>query len=129
MTVPEKCGVVQVAQHADDLDRATEFYTQTLGLRLIARFGPLVFVDLGGTRLLLEEAAPVAMIYLRVADLRERVSQLRDAGVDIVAEPHVIFTDTDGVFGPAGRAEWQAFVRDSEGNLLGLVAHQDAPQS
>ena len=129
MTVPQNCGVVQVAQHADDLDRATEFYTQTLGLRLIARFGPLVFVDLGGTRLLLQEAAPVAMIYLRSADLHERVSQLRDAGVAIVAEPHVIFTDTDGVFGPAGRAEWQAFVRDSEGNLLGLVAHQDAPQS
>ena len=126
MTAAQPSGVVQVAQHADDLDRATEFYTQTLRLPLIARFGPLVFVDLGGTRLLLEQAAPTAMIYLRVADLQERISQLRDAGVDVVAEPHVIFTDTEGVFGPAGRAESQAFVRDSEGNLLGLVAHQDA---
>ena len=61
MTAPRLSGVVQVAQHADDLDRATEFYTQTLGLPLIARFGPLVFVDLGGTRLLLEQAAPAAM--------------------------------------------------------------------
>lgn len=126
MTAAQPSGVVQVAQHADDLDRATEFYTQTLGLPLIARFGPLVFVDLGGTRLLLEQAAPTAMIYLRVADLQERIGQLRDAGVDVVAEPRVIFTDTEGVFGPAGRAESQAFVRDSEGNLLGLVAHQDA---
>lgn len=125
MTAAQPSGVVQVAQHADDLDRATEFYTQILGLPLIARFGPLVFVDLGGTRLLLEQAAPPAMIYLRVADLQGRIGQLREAGVDIVAEPHVIFTDTDGVFGPAGRAEWQAFIRDSEGNLLGLVGYQD----
>ncbi len=125
MTAAQPSGVVQVAQHADDLERATDFYTQILGLPLIARFGPLVFVDLGGTRLLLEQAAPPAMIYLRVADLQGRIAQLREAGLDIVAEPHVIFTDTDGVFGPAGRAEWQAFIRDSEGNLLGLVGYQD----
>ena len=87
MTAAQPSGVVQVAQHADDLDRATEFYTLTLGLPLIARFGPLVFVDLGGTRLLLEQAAPPAMIYLRVADLQGRVRRLRDAGVDVVAEP------------------------------------------
>ncbi len=127
MTDDGVSGVVQVAQHADNLERATAFYTETLGLPLIARFGPLVFVDLGGTRLLLEQAAPPAMIYLRVGDLHQRVTELRDAGVDVVAEPHVIFTDTEGVFGPAGCAEWQAFVRDSEGNLVGLVAHQDSP--
>ena len=113
VTAAQPSGVVQVAQHADDLDRATEFYTQTLGLPLIARFGPLVFVDLGGTRLLLEQAAPPAMIYLRVADLQERIGQLRDAGVDVVAEPHVIFTDTDGVFGPR-RASRMAGLRPGQ---------------
>ena len=116
-------GVVQVAQHADDLDRATEFYTRTLGLPLIARFGPLVFIDLGGTRLLLEEAAPAAMIYLEVDDLPGRIETLRTAGVDVVAEPHDIFTDSEGVFGGQWRVETQAFIRDSEGNLLGLVSH------
>jgi methylmalonyl-CoA/ethylmalonyl-CoA epimerase len=117
-------GVVQVAQHAEDLDRATAFYTKILGLPLIARFGPLVFVDLDGTRLLLEEAAPPAMIYLEVADLPGRVAELRAAGVDVVAEPHDIFTDTDGVFGGDWLVETQAFIRDSEGNLVGLVAHR-----
>ena len=117
-------GVVQVAQHADDLDRATAFYTETLGLPLIARFGPLVFVDLGGTRLLLEHEAPPAMIYLEVDDLPARVSELRAAGVDVVAEPHDIFTDTEGVFGGTWRVESQAFIRDSEGNLVGLVGHR-----
>jgi len=117
-------GVVQVAQHADDLERATRFYTETLGLPLIARFGPLVFVDLGGTRLLLEEAAPPAMIYLQVPDLDAVLARLRAAEVEVVAEPHDIFTDTDRVFGGAWRVETQAFIRDSEGNLVGLVSHR-----
>lgn len=115
--------VVQVALHATDLDRATEFWTGVLGYRLIARFGPLVFVDLGGTRLLLEEGAPTSLIYLRVADVRETIERLRTVDVDVVSEPHVIFTDSDGVFGPAGLAEWHAFVRDSEENLVGLISH------
>ena len=116
--------LVQVAQHVEDLDRATAFYTGTLGLPLIARFGPLVFVDLGGTRLLLEESAPPALLYLRVDGLDRRVADLRGAGVEIVSEPHDIFTDTDGVFGGRWKVESQAFIRDSEGNLLGLVGHR-----
>lgn len=118
-------GLVQVAQHADDLERATDFYTNTLGLPLIATFGPLVFLDLGGgTRLLLEEAAPPAMIYLRVDDLEHRIADLRAAGVDVVAEPHDIFTDSEKVFGGRWLIETQAFIRDSEGNLVGLVSHR-----
>jgi len=117
-------GVVQIAQHAEDLDRATEFYTRPLGLPLIARFGPLVFIDLGGSRLLLEQAAPQAMVYLLVDDLTARLDTLRAAGVDVVTEPHDIFTDTEGVFGGQWRVETQAFIRDSEGNLVGLVEHR-----
>lgn len=116
--------VVQVAQHVDDLDRATAFYTETLGLPLIARFGPLVFVDLGGTRLLLDESAPPALLYLRVDGLEQQVGHLRQLGVEIVAEPHDVFTDEEGVFGGHWSVESQAFIRDSEGNLLGLVGHR-----
>jgi methylmalonyl-CoA/ethylmalonyl-CoA epimerase len=124
LTSKPSSGLVQVAQHAEDLDRATEFYTNVLGLPLIAKFGPLVFLDLGTTRLLLEEAAPPAMIYLLVDDLEHRLDGLRAAGVEVVAEPHVIFTDTEKVFGGTWRVETQAFIRDSEGNLVGLVSHQ-----
>ena len=53
-------GLHQVAQKADDLDESVAFYRDVLGLRLIARFDPpgLAFLDLGGSRLLLEPAAP-----------------------------------------------------------------------
>jgi methylmalonyl-CoA/ethylmalonyl-CoA epimerase len=116
--------VVQVAQHVDDLDRATDFYTKILGLPLIARFGPLVFVDLGGTRLLLEQAAPPAVLYLRVDGLDQQIAHFKHLGVEIVSEPHDIFTDDEGVFGGHWKVESQAFIRDSEGNLLGLVDHR-----
>ena len=31
------------------------------------------------------------------------------------------FSDDDDTLGPSGHAEWQAFVRDSEDNTVGLV--------
>jgi methylmalonyl-CoA/ethylmalonyl-CoA epimerase len=117
-------NVLQVAQHADDLDRAQEFYTRLLGAEPVARFDPpgLLFFRLGDVRLLLDRAAPSALIYLPVEDLGARVEQLRAAGVVIDTEPHRIFRHENDDLGPAGTSEWQAFVRDSEQNLVGLVA-------
>ena len=105
------------------------FYTRLIGEPPIATFDPpgLVFFRLGDTRLLLERGAPSAMIYLRVDDVRETVERFRADGVAIANEPHVIFSDADGTFGPAGADEWMAFITDSEGNLVGL-ASQNAPE-
>jgi methylmalonyl-CoA/ethylmalonyl-CoA epimerase len=116
--------LLQVAQHAENLDRAADFYTTVLGGTLIAKFEPagLAFVDLNGVRLLLEKAAPSAMIYLGVPDVRETVNILRADGVIIHTEPHRIHVDTDGAFGEPGWEEWMAFIRDSEGNLVGLAS-------
>lgn len=120
----------QVAQHAKDLDRAVEFYTTVLGGELIARFEPpgLAFIRLGSARLLLERSAPSAMIYLRVADVRESISDLREAGVTVDTEPHRIYVDTDGTFGDKGWEEWMAFIRDSEDNSIGLASRHPPPR-
>lgn len=114
----------QVAQHADDLDRAVAFYSDLLGCHLISRYDPpgLAFLKLGETRLLLERNAPSALIYLGVDDVKATVAKLRTGGVAIDTEPHLIHRDDEGVFGPSGWEEWMAFVRDSEGNLVGLVS-------
>jgi methylmalonyl-CoA/ethylmalonyl-CoA epimerase len=114
----------QVAQHAEDLDRAVAFYAGVLNCEFIARFEPpgLAFLRLGDTRLLLDFNAPSALIYLRVDDVTAAVDKLRAEGVTIEAEPHGIHTDTEGLFGPAGWEERMAFFRDSEGNLVGLAS-------
>lgn len=116
----------QVAQRVIDLDRATTFYAGLLGLPPAARFDPpgLVFFNLGSVRLLLDRAAPGCLLYLRVDDLHARIEELRAEGVEIVQEPHVIFTHTDDRIGPAGNDEWQAFIRDSEENIVGLIGYQ-----
>ncbi|MBO9556846.1 MAG: methylmalonyl-CoA epimerase [Cellulomonas sp.] len=117
--------IAQVAQHAGDLDRAQTFYTELLGTQPAGRVDPagLLFYAVGDTRLMLDLAAPSSVLYLEVTDLPGRVEQLRAHGVVVENEPHVIFEHQDDSLGPAGSAEWQAFVRDSEGNLVGLVEH------
>lgn len=116
--------LVQIAQHADDLDRAEAFYSQLLGSEPIAVFEPpgLLFFDLDGVRLLLDRNAPSSLVYLRVDDVRETLERLDD--VEVVSGPHVIFRHDDDRLGPAGHDEWHAFVKDSEGNTVGLIAFQ-----
>lgn len=126
MTIDRIDRIDQVAQRATDLPRATTFYTDLLGAPPIATYDPpgLVFFDVGGVRLLLDRGVPSAVHYYAVADVDATTERLRSSGVEIVAEPHVIFTHEDDVLGPAGTEEWHAFIRDSEGNLVGLVEHR-----
>lgn len=117
--------LVQIAQHADDLDRAADFYTVLLDTTPAARFDPpgLLFFDLDGTRLLLDRNAPSSLIYLQVHNVHEAIERL-DGVAEVVTHPHVIFTHEDHRLGPAGHQEWQAFIRDSEGNTVGLISFQ-----
>ena len=118
----------QIAQYAADLDRATAFYTDLFGAAPVASFDPpgLVFFDLDGQRLLLDRGAPSALHYYLVEDVPAVVERLRAAGTTVESEPHVIFTHRDDLLGPAGTEEVQAFVRDTEGNLVGLIEHRKA---
>jgi methylmalonyl-CoA/ethylmalonyl-CoA epimerase len=117
-------GIVQVAQRAEDLERAAGFYSDLLKLQPAALFEPpgLVFFVVDGVRLLLERGAPSSLIYFAVPDVRRRIEELRSGGVEIVGEPASIFRHEDAGLGPAGTDEWMAFVRDTEGNTVGLVS-------
>lgn len=118
----------QVSQGARDLDRAVAFYRDVLGVRLITRFGPLAFFDLGGVRLLLERADDAAgtgsVLYFAVPDIRAARDELTARGVAFEDEPHVIHRDDDGTFGAAGEEEWMTFFRDTEGNTLALSSRE-----
>jgi methylmalonyl-CoA/ethylmalonyl-CoA epimerase len=115
--------LLQVAQAVQVLDRAVGFYRDVLGLRHVATFDPpgLAFFDLDGVRLLLERGATSSLLYLAVDDVEARVEHLRSLGVLVETEPHLVYTHDDDTLGPTGAQEWMAFVRDSEGNLVGLV--------
>lgn len=115
--------IKQVAQRATDLVRAAQFYEELFQAPPAATFDPpgLVFFVLGDVRLLLDQAAPSALHYYQVPDLVQVIARLRDAGVTVISEPHLIFTHDRDTLGPAGAEEWQAFVEDSEGNQVGLI--------
>ena len=119
--------LAQVAVRATDLDRAVKFYERLLGTPGTARFYPpvLLFFYLDGTRLLLYARAPASLLYLEVPDVREAVETVRGK-LDIEPEPHVIFRHEDDTLGPAGCEEWQAFLRDPDGNAVGLVSFASA---
>ena len=130
MTITESKGIQAIGQIAvvvKDVDRATRFYEDVLGLKLLFRFPGLSFFDCGGVRLMLSRAERPefdqnSIIYYRVDDIGEAASQLKTHGVVFDGEPHVVHRDE--------RHElWMAFFRDSEGNYLGLMHEKPLPPS
>ena len=113
----------QIAQTVGDLERAIAFYRDVLGIPYLRSFDPpgLAFFALGGgTRLLLEKGASPALLYLGVEDITAEHARLQAAGVHLEGEPHLIHTHDGTLDHPAGTEEWMCFLRDSEGNLVGL---------
>jgi methylmalonyl-CoA/ethylmalonyl-CoA epimerase len=125
----------QVAVPVKDVARAVAFYRSLLDDEPIAVFDPpgLAFFRLGETRLLLDAAAGeeadnlgAGLIYLGVPNVAEAVETLRGEGVEIQGEPHIIFDDAEGTFGEAGEVEWMAFIKDPDGNMIGLASRAPA---
>src|SRR4029450_4702896 len=96
--------ILQIAQHADDLPRAQAFYQRLLNTEPAGIFDPpgLLFFQAGQVRLLLEQGATSALIYFKVDDVRATLESLRAEGVEIVAEPQVIFSHSDDILARAG---------------------------
>jgi methylmalonyl-CoA/ethylmalonyl-CoA epimerase len=120
---PDRIG--QIAIPVEDVGRAAAFYADVLGLRLLFRAPPgLVFFDCGGVRLMLSrpEGAPAAggVVYYAVADLPAAHTALVARGADFEQPPHRIARLPDHDL-------WMAFLRDSEGNLLGLMSEVRPP--
>jgi methylmalonyl-CoA/ethylmalonyl-CoA epimerase len=116
----EITGIGQIAINCHDLKRATEFYRDTLGMKLLYEFPGLAFFDCGGVRLMLAEPEkkefdhPASIIYYRVGDIQQSARALIEKGVTLEHEPRVIAKMPDHDL-------WMFFVRDSEGNLVGLM--------
>jgi methylmalonyl-CoA/ethylmalonyl-CoA epimerase len=117
----EITGIGQIAVNVQDLARATAFYRDTLGMRLLYEFPGLAFFDCGGVRLMLSRAEKpefdhlTSTIYYRVADIQQSWRVMTDGGVKIEHEPELIARMSDHDL-------WMCFIRDTENNILGLMA-------
>src|SRR5438132_12825495 len=70
----------QIAINVRDLDRATAFYRDTLGLPFLFSAGKLTFFDCGGVRLMLSRPErpdldhPSSILYFVVPDIRPGIA-------------------------------------------------------
>ena len=114
--------ISQIAITVKDVGRATAFYRDTLGMKLLFEAPPgLAFFDCSGVRLMLSTAPkpefdhPASILYYRVEDIGRSHDLLASRGVVFVEKPHLIARMPDHDL-------WLASFRDSEDNLLALMS-------
>lgn len=112
----------QIAVTVGDIDRAVDFYRDTLGMSFIFQAPPgLAFFDCDGVRLLLEQTAGEnsqqfsSIIYYKVGDIQDAFHTLVSRGVTFEADPHIVAKMADHEL-------WMAFFRDPDDNLLALMS-------
>lgn len=120
MTEPRVSRIGQVAVIVNDVDRATAFYRDLVGLPFLFSAPPgLAFFDCAGTRLMLTKPEGTvtgsSVLYFMVDDIKATHAAMSERGVVFRDEPHLIAKLAD-------REVWMAFFTDSEGNLMALMA-------
>jgi methylmalonyl-CoA/ethylmalonyl-CoA epimerase len=110
----------QIALTVRDLPRAKDFYQNTLGLKFLFDAGTMAFFQCGSIRLMIgvsEEAVPVGgtILYFRVPDIQKVYATLSEKSVEFVQAPHLVAKMPDHEL-------WMAFLKDPEGNTLGLMS-------
>lgn len=116
--------VKQISVNVDDVDRATAFYRDALGMEFLFSAPPgLAFFDCGGVRLMLGRVDradldhPSSILYFEVKDIERAHRELGDRGVTFVSKPHLVHRAADHDL-------WLAEFRDSEGNFLALMSER-----
>ena len=113
----------QISVTVQDLDRAVEFYRDQLGMQFLFRVPGMAFFNCSGVRLLLgrsedeSSAVNASVIYYKVDDLESTHDAFRSRGISFDSGPHKIADMPDHEL-------WMAFFRDSEMNLMALMAEK-----
>ncbi len=111
----------QISIPVQDLETAVEFYRDSLGMDFLFQVPNMAFFDCGGVRILLanpEDGEPdqhSSIIYFKVADIQSTTDALRDKGVVIISDPHLIAEMPDHDL-------WMSFFQDPDENTLALMA-------
>ena len=113
-------GILQIAIRVKDIERATAFYRDVLGFRLLMNAPNMAFFDCGGVRLYLasgegtEHQGASSCIYFRTNDISRLLVALKEKAASIHQEPQIIARMPDHDL-------WLMWIRDSEENLLGVM--------
>ena len=111
----------QICIIVHDLERATKFYRESLGMKHLFNVPGMAFFDCGGIRLMLglpekpEFDHPASILYFKVEDIQKSFKTLSERGVRFEGAPHVIAK-------MSAYDLWLAFFRDSEKNFFSLMS-------
>ena len=111
----------QIAVVVSDVSKALPFYRDVLGLRFLFSAGPnLAFLQAGSVRLMLSppegggQVGANSVLYFRVDDVEATQKAIVSRGAVNDTDPHLIAKMPDHEL-------WIGFVRDPDGNLIGLM--------
>ncbi|NIP56770.1 MAG: VOC family protein [Gemmatimonadetes bacterium] len=109
----------QIALTVEDVERATAFYRDRLGMPHLFSAGRMAFFDCDGVRLMLalpEDEVPAAssILYFATEGIADAHRSLVERGVAFRDEPHVVHRDDKHEL-------WMTFFEDGEGNLHALI--------
>ena len=115
----------QIAVTVDDLEQATRFYRDRLGMELLFEVPGMAFFRCGEVRLMLgtpegtDEDGPSHILYYRVEDISAAHRILSERGVEFVREPRRVHRDEE-------QELWLTFFRDPAGHTLALMSEVPA---
>ena len=114
----------QIAVVVSDVSKALPFYRDVLGLRFLFSAGPnLAFLQAGSVRLMLSppegggQVGANSVLYFRVDDVEATQKAIVSRGAVNDTDPHLIAKMPDHEL-------WIGFVRDPDGNLIGLMSEE-----
>jgi methylmalonyl-CoA/ethylmalonyl-CoA epimerase len=115
-------GLGQVAISVKDVERATAFYRDVVGLPLLFTAPPgLAFLQCGGVRVMLAqpekegEAKSASVLYFSVPDIQASFQKMTALGAKFEDKPHMIAKMPTHDL-------WMVFFRDTEDNLMGMMS-------
>ena len=118
-------GVGQISISVTDVDKAVEFYRDTLGIDFLFQVpgtNPMAFFDCAGTRLYVNQPenpkyAGNSIIYFKVDSAQDAAKDLTERGVTIESEPHIIHQTENYTL-------WMAFFRDPDDNMMAVMSEE-----
>lgn len=110
----------QIAVVVTDLETATTFYRDALGMQLLFEVPGMTFFRCGDIRLMIglpEGEADLSshILYYRVDDIDAAYETLKERGVEFIHQPRRVHRDDDHEL-------WLAFFRDPAGHMLALMS-------
>lgn len=119
---PAVADIGQIALTVSDVAKAKTFYCDVLGLKFLFDAGPnLAFLAAGSVRLMLStpqghgEVGKNSTLYFKVADLPAVYAAIVARGAKSERAPQLTAKMPDHDL-------WMAFLRDPDGNLVGLMS-------